>query len=1070
MKMRASKFAVYVVVTIVAATTLLVVAARNHLHAVASLERQSSLAAGARGVAGAAAANHNWAQAYGELPLSFTENAGQTDPQVRFISSGSGYQLFLTSQEAVLTMQHPRKGFRSPLERALDLRAQMKARAAEQAAVVRLHLDGANPRTEVVGFDRLPGRTDYFIGSDPRAWRTGVASYSHVKYHEVYPGVDLVFYGNRQRLEYDFTVARGADPKLITFDVEGARSLRITSQGNLAMSVPDGEVELQKPVAYQNVDGTKRNIEVAYTLTGPRHVGFRLAPYDTSEPLIIDPVLDYSTYLGGSGDDAAFGIAVDVAGDAFVAGQTFSTDFPTTAGGFQQAPQAAASTNGAVFVTELNPTGTAEVYSSYLIGSDALGEAAFGIALDPTGNIYVAGQTSSTGFPTTTNAFKQAPGPGTPTAFVSKINPLAAVPANSLVYSTYLGGTVLDFANSIAADATGNVYVTGVTMSGDFPQMNGLTPPADVASGTAFLTRIDTTQSGAAGLIYSTYLGGDGKNAANLGLGLADGGFGAALDALADHNAFITGVTSSSNFPTAGNAFQTGLKAGNTVSAAFVTRIDTTKSGVASLIYSTYLAGSNPAVNVGDSGLAIGLDATNSVAYVNGKASSTDFPTTTGAFSSIGSNLGLAFASLIDTNVTAPASSLTYSTLISQLGPGTGGDIGLGIQADVSGNAFLTGGAGSTNFPVTKGAFQPTLAPGASGDGFVTKINPGGNGTADLIYSTYFGGSGSAGGPDVGNAIAIDSTGNAYITGQTFSSTAAHFPITSGAFQTALDGTSDAFVAKLPLIPTISVLPSVLNFGTVQIGTTSAAQTVTLTNNTATSVAVASVSVTDITPPSPATDFAKSADTCTGTNVAAGGNCTVSASFTPSLNGAESATLVFTDSDSSSPQNVSLLGTGSATPPDFTLTGPASITIKDGQSGNFNVTVTSVGGFNSAVDLACSGEPKHSTCTVQSPVTPTPAGVTATVTVTTNVKNAMGLPAPSVSGRQVTMVLFVFSLALVLPLVRKRGARLALAGLALCVLAAGCGGPRTPKGNSTLTITGTSGNLNHMITVTLTVD
>ncbi len=237
--------------------------------------------------------------------------------------------------------------------------------------------------------------------------------------------------------------------------------------------------------------------------------------------------------------------------------------------------------------------------------------------------------------------------------------------------------------------------------------------------------------------------------------------------------------------------------------------------------------------------------------------------------------------------------------MISRSGAGTGGDIGLGIQSDTLGNAYVTGGAGSTNFPVTQGAFQPQLAANAAGDAFLTKLNPGGNGAADLIYSTYFGGSGSSppnGGPDVGNAIAIDATNNAYIAGQTFS-TAASFPFTSGAFQTTLDGNSDAFVAKLPLVPTVVVQPSVLNFGIQKDGSTTAPQTVTLTNNTASTVVFASIAIAAITPPPPATDFAISANTC-GASVSAGGSCTVSVTFTPSLNAAESATLVFTDSDS----------------------------------------------------------------------------------------------------------------------------------------------------------------------------
>ena len=1072
MKMRASwiRIAGYVAVTIIV-TMLLVVATRNQRNQINNSRPQSLLAPSAKTAANSANRDSKWNEAYGKLPLSFQENLGQTDPQVLFISSGSGYKLFLTAQDAVLEMRSPRKGFSSPLDRAAKLKAHIRARAAQKTSVVRLHLQRTNPGTEITGLEKLPGRTDYFIGSDPKDWRTGVPSYSRVKYHEIYPGVDLIFYGNQRRLEYDFVVAPGASPKTLAFDVEGARKLHVNAHGDLVVSVPEGEVELQRPLAYQEIAGERRNVEAAYTLSANHRVAFSFGAYDSSKPLVVDPVLNYSTYLGGSGDDLANAIAVDALGDAFVAGGTFSNDFPTKANGFQQAPQAA-STNGAVFVTELNPTGTSELYSSYLIGSDAGGEEAFGIALDATGDIFVTGETFSTGFPTngTLTPLNAGPGDGVGMVFVSEINPLLSNSA-SLVYSTYFGGTGGDLGNSIAVDPTtaGNIYVTGLTFSTDLPQKNGLTAPADVAEGTAFLARIDTTQ-GTNGLIYSTYLGGDGANSAALGLNFADQGFGVTADTA--HNAYVAGVTTSSNFPTAGDAFQTTLKAANAANIganAFVTRIDTTKTSNASVIYSTYLGGSTS-----DFGLAIALGGPTNVVYVTGKSSSADFPTTTGAFSNIGSKSGLAYVSVIDTTATAPTSSLTYSTLISRSGAGTGGDIGLGIQADTLGNAYVTGGAGSTNFPVTQGAFQPQLAAGASGDAFLTKLNPGGNGAADLIYSTYFGGSGSAGNPDVGNAIAIDATNNAYITGQTFS-TAASFPFTSGAFQTTLDGNSDAFVAKLPLVPTVTVVPSVLNFGTVTDGTTTAAQSVTLTNNTTSTLAL-TVAITDITPPAPATDFAISSNTC-GANVAAGGSCTVSVTFTPTLNAAESATLVFTDSDASSPQNVSLTGTGTTVAADFTLTGPASFTVKDGSSGNFNVTLTSVGGFDSAVNLTCTGEPRKSTCTVQSPVTPTVAGATATVTVTTDVKNGMvyvapdSLRTPPMSARQVVLLLFALGLVFALPFVRRRRTRLGLAGAMLaCVLVAGCSRTGTPKGTSTLTITGTSGNLTHSATVTLTVD
>jgi hypothetical protein len=1172
MKMRASwiRIAAYLTVTIFIPATTLIVATRNHRNRINHSGTQSLLMRGAESDANVSRTNPNWTEAYGKLPLSFRENLGQTDPEVRFISSGGGYQLFLTSKEAVLAMRHSGHALLSPRNRAADLKSRIKARAAakadQQTAVLRMRLQDANPQTEIAGFDKLPGRTDYFIGNDSRAWRTNVPSYRGVKYRDIYPGVDLVFHGNRRRLEYDFVVAPGANPKAIAFNLNGADSLQINSRGDLVVKVPGGQVELLKPVVYQEVGAERRSVEAKYAVAGHRGVSFSIGNYDTNQPLIIDPVLNYSTYLGGSGDDAGNGIAVDALGDAFVAGETVSTDFKTTAGGFQTEPQAS-NTNGAVFVTELNPTGTAEIYSSYLIATDAAGETAFGIALDPSGNVYVTGQTFSTGFPTTPNSL--APGPlasnTNGTAFLTKLNPAANGP-NSLVYSTYLGGTGGDFGNGVAADSTGNAYVAGFTASSDFPQPtvpNGFQTALTGTAGNAFLTKINTTANGNAGLVYSTYLGGDGANAANF-FGFGDEAFGVAIDANA--NAYLVGTTTSSNFPTAGNALQPTVNGSNTNGEAFVSRIDTTLSGGPSLIYSTYLGGSNV-----DDGSAVALGPQN-VVYATGTTASDDFPTTPGAFSSASTPQGLAFITLIDTN--AVATSLTYSTLVG----GSNGDLSLGIQADTVGNAYVTGGVGSTDFPVTKGAFETQLPPGTSGVAYIVKLNPGGNGNADLLYSTFFGGSGGGGNPDVGNAIAIDPVDNAYITGQTFS---VDFPISSNPapFQGAIDGTSDAFVASLPLVATVAVSPGVLNFGTQLVNATTAPLTATLTNNTTSSLSITSVTIASAT-----TDFVIASNTCVG-SVPASGSCTVGVTFTPAAVGPATGTLVFSDADPSSPQSISLIGSGTSTAPvvglsattltfasqvigttsaaqivtvtntgnanligvtvsisgdfaetdncdgvtvaptgtctinvtftptstsnprtgtlsigdnangspqkvsltgngaDFTMTtSPASLTLKRTASGNFTITVTPIGGFNQAVALTCTGAPAEATCVVaQSPVTPAD-GVTAvstTATVTTGVKGAAAVAmspssigTPPVSMRQTVLLLFAVILAFALPLARRRGTRLGLAGVILaCVLMPGCGSKGgSPKGTSTLTVTATSGPLTHTATVTLTVD
>src|SRR5260370_1283797 len=307
-----------------------------------------------------------WSEAYGKLPLSFEENQGQSAREVRYLSHGSGYELFLTPQEAVLALQPNVPHDLSPLHRTATLRALREARRTGAVTAIRMRLEGANPDVQIAGMIQLPGRTNYFIGNDPNQWPTEVPAYARVRYSGIYPGVDLVFYGNQRRLEYDFVVAPGADPKAIAMKLDGARKMCINSHGDLVLSVAGGEVELQKPVVYQNVEGERREIAATYTLTGNDRAAFNVGSYDRSEPLILDPVLNYSTYLGGSAGEFGFAIAVDGTGNAFIAGQTFSTNFPHPAGTLGGVSAAPSPNNGASFVAELNPAGTQLLYSTYL--------------------------------------------------------------------------------------------------------------------------------------------------------------------------------------------------------------------------------------------------------------------------------------------------------------------------------------------------------------------------------------------------------------------------------------------------------------------------------------------------------------------------------------------------------------------------------------------------------------------------------------------------------------------------------------------------------------------------------
>ena len=512
-----------------------------------------------------------WREAYGNLPLSFEENMGQTAREVRYVAHGGRYELFLTSQEAVVALPSSGRFDFSPRHRFATLRAMRESRrnarlANQQMTVLRLQLDGGNPQPQISGTDLLPGRVNYFIGNDPKKWHTDVPTYAKVKYADVYPGVDLIFYGSERRLEYDFIVAPGANPAAIALNVKGARSMRLNSRGDVLVGVPGGEVQLQKPVVYQRVKGERHEVAGSYVIAGNHRVTFSVPNYDRNEPLILDPVLNYSTYVGGTTDENATGIAVDSSGDAFITGVSSSTDFPTTSNGFIPQPLAA-NTGGAfaAFVAELNPAGTTLLYSSYIAGSTP-GESAFGIAVDPTGKaVYVTGQTLSPDFPTTSTitGFKTGTNSGATagTSYLVKFDPTQATGASSFVYSTFIGGTNGtgpngDIGLAVAADANGVAYVTGITDCSPgtatdlttFPIVGGFetTLGNSNGGGNAFLAKIDTTVSGSSSLISSSYLGGDavlfpGANSPGYG----DVGFGIAVDSSA--NAYVVGTTTSSN-------------------------------------------------------------------------------------------------------------------------------------------------------------------------------------------------------------------------------------------------------------------------------------------------------------------------------------------------------------------------------------------------------------------------------------------------------------------------------------------------------------------------------------------
>lgn len=685
-----------------------------------------------------AAVPAKFSETYGKLPLTFEANEGQVNSTVAFLSRGPGYTLFLTPTEAVLNLSHQR----------------------QETAVVGLRLIGGNNHPRMVGMNRQATTSNYFIGNDPRQWHTAVAHYAQVHLEDVYPGVDMVYRGNQRQLEYDFVVAPGADPARIRLAFRGADSITIGARGELILRTAGGELVQPAPAVYQEAGGLRERIEGRYILLAPPaagaeggghcgQVGFVVGQYDHARVLVIDPVLAYSTFLGGSGNDWGADIAVDEAGNAYLAGVTESPTFPGISGTSIQPNRAG---ENDVFVTKINAEGTAIVWSTFLGGDDS--DFPSEIAVDDTGNSYLTGNTQSITFPGVSGSSIQPAHGGEVDAFVMKINP-----AGGIVYSTFLGGNRHDAAVGIAVDGAGNAYVAGQTYSSIFPGIseNSIQPTHANNSGlVAFATKINAMGTA---IVWSTFLGGG---------GFFDSAWGIAVDSAG--NAYVAGSTTSTSFPGASGSAIQPLNSGG--DDGFVTKINETGTAI---VYSTFLGGSEF-----DRAYGIAVDSIGN-AYVTGITGSANFQ-------GVGANSiqperagpGDAFVTKINTLGTA----VLYSTFLG----GSEDELGSGIAVDGTGNAYVTGWTESMTFPgVNWRSIQPLN--GGRHDGFVTTINA--TGTA-IVFSTFLGGSGD----EFAGDIAVDDARNLYVTGETQS---VNFPSAAGNSIQPVHGGGDydSFVTKI---------------------------------------------------------------------------------------------------------------------------------------------------------------------------------------------------------------------------------------------------------------------------------
>ena len=729
---------------------------------------------------------------YGKIPLAFTANIGQADPHVSFTTRGVGCSMFFNSTGTTFLLS--RETAASVAGRSLqkkaaldgDIKKKMDQDREYESFAVKTSFVGASENPDVNGEGRLSWNNNYFMGNDHSKWRTDIPNYSKLRFSDVYQGIDLVYYGNKNRIKYDFIVKAGEDPSKISVKYDlgdnGGNSISINAKGQLEISTPLGVIIEEKPLCYQMIGGKKIPVDISYNIIdrSDNIFGFKIGEYDTTEDLTIDPELIYSTFLGGSNIDNGYAIAIDSTGNAYITGSVNSTEYPTTAGAFDL------SQNGDydVFISKLNSTGTALVYSTYLGAGNA--DYASDIALDSSNCAYVVGNTSSMNFPMINGMFDTSIN-STMDAFITKLN----ASGNALVYSSFLGGSANDTAEGVVVDSLGFAYVTGITYSSNYPVISG---SYDITFNSgecdAFLTKVNATGTA---LIFSTYIGGNSYDYA-YDLTLDSSGY-----------IYVLCTTYSANFPVTSGSYDTSQNGNYDIA---VTKFNTAGSA---LVYSAFIGGSSYEVGNG-----IAVDSSGNV-YITGQTYSSDYPVTTGAYDTIfnGGDYDAFVTKLSPTGI-----SLIYSTFLG----GSVTEVGNGIAVDSSGNAYVTGHTYSSNFPTTSNGYDTSFN-GGDYDAFITKINQAGNA---LSYASFLGGSGV----DSGYGLAVDSGENVYIVGSTRSS---NYPVTAGVADSVFNGVCDVFVTKLFSGYTTGALTGTITASLTGTALSGAVVTITPGNYTATS-------------------------------------------------------------------------------------------------------------------------------------------------------------------------------------------------------------------------------------------
>ncbi|MBS1850714.1 MAG: choice-of-anchor D domain-containing protein [Acidobacteria bacterium] len=888
------------------------------------------------------APNRRIQQSYDHSPLMFEPNHGQSDARVQFLTRGTGYSAFLTAGSMVLSLRPSETGSPSP-----------QSKPAKGDGTFSLHLVGAASNPRAVGEDPLPGKVNYFVGKDPSQWRTGIPTFAKVRYKDVYPGIDLVYYGNQGRVEYDFVVAAGADPNRIQFAIQGADELKLEDSGDLAIRKAGSVLRFQSPLIYQEKNGRRIPVSGGYVVQGNESVAFHVSAHDKKIPLVIDPVLVYSTYLGGRSYDNIQALAVDSQGNAIIAGTTSSSDFPLAeTGNFNPAVSR-------VFVAKLDVSGATLLFADYLGSTDG-NDWASAVAIDGQDSIYLTGGTYGADFPVV-HAFQSALS-GADDGYLVKLSADGA----ALTYSTYLGGTDYDYPNSLAVNSLGEAYLAGKTQSLDFPVVNAgqdsITPDHNMNYGNyGFVSKF---AANGASLAFSTYLAGtDVLDAC--------GGFcspfpstsinGLVLDGAG--NAYVGGATNSNNFPVSESAYleqqpnSLNFSGNNT---GFISKL--TSSGA--IEYSTYFGGGG-VTNI----TSIAVDETGA-AYVTGGADSDGtFPITSTSIcnpSSFGTGCGNAFVAKL-----APSGeSLGYSTFLGH----NNSTSGQAIVVDTNHNVFVLAQSSGTSLALV----NPMQNYAGSSDVLLMEVDPTG---ASQLWVTALGGEDA----DLGTSLVLAGDGALYLAGSTNSSA---FPTTQAGFATVAGGNQDGFVAKIAMedAAAVAISPRLLQFSTRGVGTTSTAKSVVLRNVGTAALTISSKVVSG--------DFAET-DDC-GSTVPAAGSCTLNVSFTPTAPGSRFGSITISDDAAGSPHLINLVGDGSApvaslssssltfvSLPVHSTSSAQSVTLTNTGNATLNISGIAASGDFAQTSNCPSALSIASSCQIQVTFTPSTGGLrTGSLTIT----------------------------------------------------------------------------------------